>query len=528
MGITWGFWDAGAYFTIELYSDGGYYQTISSSWYASGNYGSYIWYVPDGIPKGTYYQIKITSVSNSSIYDFSNYFSINERTLTVLSPHAGDVWYTEDTVTITWTAENIDGTVELLLRQGESTYIIITNFIPVSEYSCSWEVPSSLSSGSYRVYIRSNYYLPIDDYSEYFSIKKRSLTLTSPDQGTFWFLGETHPITWVSDYAGEDVSLLLYEKRNYSDFYYELFTIAATTPNDGSYSWTIPASLNPAFSYKIYLRSVMYSYVSNFSHPFFVEERYIRVTSPASEADWYLGNTYRLSWESKNVGDKVTLELYQAGTPSATVAVNISNNGTFLWHIPKSLDSDDDCTIKIKSVDIPDFYGLSSSFSLLQKNIVVSSPSSTATLFKDETYEITWETCGFSSNVRIELCVGTVSSLMIAANASNTGSYDWQVPLDLASGSKYQIKITSLEEDSIYAYTAGSFIIENTFLQQWLNTIVLCVSLSVGFIFLYVFLIRKWLQKIAAENQEEGTIIQIPVPVLSEEEYEAIWEQQRA
>ncbi len=58
---------------IELYWEGTFNVTISAS---TLNNGSYSWTIPSGLVNSTQYQIKITDVSNSSTYDFSDYFEI--------------------------------------------------------------------------------------------------------------------------------------------------------------------------------------------------------------------------------------------------------------------------------------------------------------------------------------------------------------------------------------------------------------------------------------------------------------------
>lgn len=73
--ITWNSANAGDYVDIELYESGYYYSTIASSAY---NDGSYYWTIPSGLSSSSYYEIKITSTSDSSIYDYSNYFSVTE------------------------------------------------------------------------------------------------------------------------------------------------------------------------------------------------------------------------------------------------------------------------------------------------------------------------------------------------------------------------------------------------------------------------------------------------------------------
>ena len=65
----------------RLYKSDTYLETIISSYYRTGTYKSYSWIIPSDLSTGSSYSIKITDVSDTSTYDFSNYFSIEERSL---------------------------------------------------------------------------------------------------------------------------------------------------------------------------------------------------------------------------------------------------------------------------------------------------------------------------------------------------------------------------------------------------------------------------------------------------------------
>jgi len=68
--------DVGASVKLELYKGESLHYTISAS---TDNDGYYSWFVPVWLEPGADYRIKITSTSNSVVYDYSDgYFSINE------------------------------------------------------------------------------------------------------------------------------------------------------------------------------------------------------------------------------------------------------------------------------------------------------------------------------------------------------------------------------------------------------------------------------------------------------------------
>ena len=72
-----------------------------------------------------------------------------------------------------------------------------------------------------------------------------TITVTSPNAGENWIIGAVQTIGWTFNDAGSSVNIYLYKASQLS------FTIASSTANDGSYSWTLPSSLTVGSNYKI-------------------------------------------------------------------------------------------------------------------------------------------------------------------------------------------------------------------------------------------------------------------------------------
>ena len=73
--ISWSSYNAGDYVDIDLYEDGYFHSIIALSSY---NDGSYSWTIPSGLNTDSYYEILITDSSDSSVYDYSGYLSIQK------------------------------------------------------------------------------------------------------------------------------------------------------------------------------------------------------------------------------------------------------------------------------------------------------------------------------------------------------------------------------------------------------------------------------------------------------------------
>lgn len=529
MSISWSSLNAGNSVDIILFLGASQSITIASNFPNYGSTVNYDWLIPMGIPSESSCRIKIVSTNNQSIYAFSSYFTLKNRFISVYSPTTGDTWYGDESKSISWTSENIPGSVQLSFYNGDTNVMIISSNFPCSQGAYLWNVPSTINPGSsYRIRIEAIGYSGISSYSSYFSIKKRTIVVTTPTTDTVWFPGESYQITWVSDHAGDSVDISLYEKNTHDyDFRY-LRSIMAEIDNDGRQTWTVPSSLSPSSSYRIYIASTSYVSVYNYSEVFRVEERYITISSPRSSDTWYIGEIYNITWTSKNVGEMVTIDLYQNGAQQAVLVLNITNGGVFTWRVPLDSTPDASSQIKIRSSTITTVYGISDPFSLSKKFVEVISPAETELWYKGERHVITWDAKGFSSKVKIELFVDAVITMTIAGNVDNSGRFEWTVPLDITSGSTYKIKITSVSDESIYGYSHGLLDIESTFLQQWSGAIILFSIVSVGFVIAYIVIIRKWRRRIALEEAsgESGVVEGVPQQ-LTDEEYENIWERNR-
>ncbi|MBY9017054.1 MAG: GPI anchored serine-threonine rich family protein, partial [Candidatus Lokiarchaeota archaeon] len=133
---------------IELHKDGSIEQNIASG---TSNDGSYSWTVPSGLINSTQYQVKIIDASNSSVYDYSEYFEIYRKAnpiITINSPNAEDifgisapnfdisidepildtVWYTIDDGDTNITITELNGTIDQTEWDKKGTGMITIRF----------------------------------------------------------------------------------------------------------------------------------------------------------------------------------------------------------------------------------------------------------------------------------------------------------------------------------------------------------------------------------------------------------------
>lgn len=171
--------------------------------------------------------------------------------LTVTAPAAGANWSLKSAQTIAWTASGSqNANVKIFLYKGSSRVKTISTKTP-NDGTFAWTVPADLTPATdYRVRVRTVDNL-LSDYSDYFTISKPSLKVTSPATGAVWGRNTAQTITWtVKGTMNANVKIHLFRGATLVQ------TIAATTPNNGSFPWTVPGSLTRASDYKIRVRTV--------------------------------------------------------------------------------------------------------------------------------------------------------------------------------------------------------------------------------------------------------------------------------
>jgi len=327
---------------IDLYKGGtdpsNFWTTIEPT---TPNNGSLSWDIGIETP-GTDYKVKITSLSNSSYYDFSdNYFTIKvPAQLTVTRPpDGGCTWYAGTTEEITWTSTgDVGSEVRITLWKGDSYYSVLKNPTP-NDGSDSCRIPSWIPTGSdYRIKITSNS-TGIYDFSDYFNIES---TISYPNGGENWYAGATETINWrSSSLVGSNVRITLWKGNSYYS------VLKNPTPNDGSDSCRIPSWIPTGSDYRIKITSNS-GWDYDFSDNYFTIES--TITRPNSGETFYRDTTEQITWRASGlVGSEVRITLWKGNSYYTTIVNPISNSGSYTWYIPTSLPTGSDFRIKITS-----------------------------------------------------------------------------------------------------------------------------------------------------------------------------------
>ena len=168
----------------------------------------------------------------------------NSHKVTLITPDGGEIWQAGSIDTIKWTTDggSIDHLKIDFTKNGGNDWQTLTTNAP-NTGSYTWNIqPDTLKT--YRAKIRlfgynsGNSLLGADGSEKDFTIQPAfscTVTVTSPNGGEVWGVGEVHPITWTTSGTNPHHVMIYYS----ADGGLQWNTII-TYPNTGSFNWTVP------------------------------------------------------------------------------------------------------------------------------------------------------------------------------------------------------------------------------------------------------------------------------------------------
>ncbi|MFX1480317.1 MAG: Ser-Thr-rich GPI-anchored membrane family protein [Promethearchaeota archaeon] len=283
-----------------------------------------------------------------------------------------------------------------------------------------------------------------------------SITVTSPTSSSSWETGTIHPITWTSEGSISYVKIELFKNGVFE------MEIVASTPDDGSYDWTIPMTLVNSTQYQIKISDVSNSDTNDFSDEFEMfttpEIDSLTITSPDNSCSWETNTSQEITWTSTGSISNVKIELFKDGVFEQEIMASTANDGTYSWDIPTDLEDGTDYQIKISDVANPTTSDFSEEFEIFtpleppppEASLTITSPDSTSVWEMGTSQEITWTSTGSITNVKIELFKDGAFEQEIMDSTANVGTYNWSIPTDLEDGTDYQIKISDVANSATY------------------------------------------------------------------------------
>jgi hypothetical protein len=179
----------------------------------------------------------------------------------------------------------------------------------------------------------------------------------------------------------------------------------------------------------------------------------IKVTTPNGSDSWTTGSKYTIKWKKGNAGSNVKIELLRSGKVYKTVSAKTKNDGKYRWKVPSSVKSSKRYEIRITSLtnegrsdSSDEKFTIKKTTKTTSTDVNVTSPNGGESWQQGKTYKIEWDTGDVTSKVMIELRTGSgttaSTTLEIVAETKNDGSYSWNVPITVATGSNYEIRVS--------------------------------------------------------------------------------------
>lgn len=278
--IKWSYSGIGGNVKIELLKGTAVNSVIASN---TANDGSHSWTIPSGQTLGADYKVRITSLSNPTIKDTSNYNFIISAGYANAKLYSDKRTYTQIPLELVQLTLQSSGTAPIWVKQNEPWKIInvatgrtinLPICTPFGYGSCG---PKKLMSGEKitkgwnqkdssgnlvppGIYITSAKYYkqnPITGsptayiiYTTLTIVKQPSITVVSPNGGENWKRGTTHTISWSRiGNTGTYVKIELLKGTSVNR------VVSSSTANDGSYSLTIPVGQTLGSDYKVRITS---------------------------------------------------------------------------------------------------------------------------------------------------------------------------------------------------------------------------------------------------------------------------------
>lgn len=206
----------------------------------------------------------------------------------------------------------------------------------------------------------------------------------------------------------------------------------------------------------------------DFGPYFSVSSRYkgaILFSSPKAGASVTFDSALSISWtHTGEVGSSLTAELHKGGTKVALIATDLPDSGSYTWpHASSPLGSGSDYAIKLTSYQDPSVSAFSPAFEIQSRfkgSLTVSSPKAgdIFVIAKTASVPIAWTLDGSpGTEFALYLYRDTAQVRFITNDAGvSPRTYSWSGFSGVESSPGYRIKIVSLNDPSIFAFS-GAF-----------------------------------------------------------------------
>jgi hypothetical protein len=387
--------------------------------------GTEPWIIPD--TPTTQALLRISDSDGNGPVDTSDaVFTITPTpVLTVTSPNGAESWEVGSSQNITWNSMHTSGTVKIEYSADNGASWSDINVSTPDTGSYQWTVPNDITANALvRVSDLDDY--PTDISDALFNIVAvPTLTIITPNGGESWEGGTVQNITWSSVNTSGAVKLE-YSADNGASW----SDIIASTPDTGSYPWTIPdTSTGNAL---VTISDTDGNGPADTSDVVFTitPTPVLTIISPNGGESWEGGSIENITWSSLNSSGNVKIE-YSAdnGTGWSEMLAITPDDGTEAWTIPDT--STTQALVRISDADGNEPIDTSDAVFTITPTptLAVVTPNGGESWDGGSVQSISWSSVATSGTVKIEYSADNgLSWSNIIVSTPDTGSYPWTVP----------------------------------------------------------------------------------------------------
>ena len=263
-----------------------------------------------------------------------------------------------------------DSKTYLLSGFGEIEIWVLEDLTEPGGYAWYEKSTGILLNGTFYYYNGSYYYTFefIDTNVKFSYIEIDSITVTNPNSSCSWETGTSQYIYWISTGNFSNVKIELYKSGIFE------MEITSSTPNDGTFYWTVPLGLDNSTQYQIKIINIFNSSIYNFSDFFeiYTISDSLTVIIPNNSISWETGTSQYIYWTSTGIISDIKIELYKDDAFVMEITSDTSNDGEYYWTILSTLDTSTQYQIKISDASDPSIYAFSDYFEIKSP---ISAPS---------------------------------------------------------------------------------------------------------------------------------------------------------
>ncbi|MCK4887336.1 MAG: hypothetical protein KAS96_08100 [Planctomycetes bacterium] len=315
---------------------------------------------------------------------------------------------------LAWSPSTDTDHYEVLLREGADPFVLMGE-TDVNSFSLDPLVYDVTYTWVIRSYNICGRYTD-SPWWTFTTVLEPSITVTTPNGGELWYIGQAKSIKWTSQAITGNVRIDI--SRNSGVTW---STITSNTADDGTYTW--PAVTGPASALcRVKVTSLVYPSASDMTNSKFeIAEPYITVLQPNGGEVWYSPDSEYIYWDSGGAEKYVAIDISRDGGSSwDSVTASTLNDGEFLWQVtgPGSKR----CLVRISDALVSDTSD--SLFMIFERSITVTSPDGGEIWRIGKPGIITWGSDNITGNVMIEMSRnGGGGWSTVTANTTNDGHY---------------------------------------------------------------------------------------------------------